>query len=163
MKFIHSLPDILDRKRFSLLLFSRIRYAHRTACVQGWIDRILDGRYIRLFLYPRGGINEPRDRLSAHPYGLSSPLDGEETATQFPSALFIRPRKRKVSGRESGRAESFAIRNHSVPRASSIWGWRWIMHPSPPRDEHPPFYSPAIESPTFNCISLRNRPYSQRS
>lgn len=43
MKFIHSLPDILDRKRFSLLLFSRIRYAHRTACVQGWIDRILDG------------------------------------------------------------------------------------------------------------------------
>lgn len=31
MKFIHSLPDILDRKRFSLLLFSRIRYAHRTA------------------------------------------------------------------------------------------------------------------------------------
>lgn len=50
-------------------------------------------RYIRLFLYPRGGINEPRDRLSAHPYGLSSPLDGEETATQFPSALFIRPRK----------------------------------------------------------------------
>lgn len=43
MKFIHSLPDILDRKCFSLLLFSRIRYAHRTACVQGWIDRILDG------------------------------------------------------------------------------------------------------------------------
>lgn len=43
MKFIHSLPDILDRKRFSFLLFSRIRYAHRTACVQGWIDRILDG------------------------------------------------------------------------------------------------------------------------
>lgn len=28
-----------------------------------------------------------------HPNGLSSPLDGEETATQFPSALFIRPRK----------------------------------------------------------------------
>lgn len=165
MKFIHSLPDILDRKRFFLLLFSRIRYAHRTACVQGWIDRILDGGTSAFFsiLVAGSTSREIGYQPTRHPNGLSSPLDGEETATQFPSALFIRPRKRKVSGRESGRAESFTIRNHSVPRASSIWGWRWIMHPSPPRDEHPPFYSPAIESPTFNCISLRNRPYSQRS
>lgn len=168
MKFIHSLPDILDRKRFSLLLFSRIRYAHRTACVQGWIDRILDGRYIRLFLYPRGGINEPRDRLSARPTPeralFTSGRGGNGHAVPFCSIYSATETvERKVSGRESGRAESFAIRNHSVPRASSIWDWRWIMHPSPLRDEHPPFYSPAIESPTFNCISLRNRPYSQRS
>lgn len=121
-------------------------------------------RYIRLFLYPRGGINEPRDRLSARPTPeralFTSGRGGNGHAVPFCSIYSATETvERKVSGRESGRAESFAIRNHSVPRASSIWGWRWIMHPSPPRDEHPPFYSPANHRPliVFRYATVRIR------
>lgn len=113
--------------------------------------------HIRLFLYPRGGINEPRDRLSAR---TGTPSTGEETGTQFPSALFIRkPWNAKFPAERAGEPRVSLSAITRFPRASSIRGWRWIMHPSPLRDQHPPFYAIQSHRPliVFRYATVRIR------
>lgn len=72
-------------------------------------------RYIRLFLYPRAGINEPRDRLSTQTRAFlrhAVPFYSIYSETQS-----FRP------SREFRYLQSLRSRE---PR---IRGWRWIMHP----------------------------------
>lgn len=93
-------------KRFPLLLLWSM-------CPR--INRILDRRYIRLFLYPRAGINEPRDRLSTQTRAFlrhAVPFYSIYSETQS-----FRP------SREFRYLQSLRSRE---PR---IRGWRWIMHP----------------------------------